>query len=64
MSRYLEEHPEYKEQGVRLSQFSFQIPRPLQENYVRRRRAAPTNDADDLGMLRYPHPSEGDFKLY
>ncbi|XP_057806503.1 methyl-CpG-binding domain-containing protein 2-like isoform X1 [Salvia miltiorrhiza] len=62
VQRYLEEHPEYKEQGVRLSQFSFQIPRPLQENYVRKRpnpaRAAPTSDADDLGMLRFPHPSE------
>lgn len=65
MTRYYEEHPEYKEQGISLSQFSFQIPRPLQENYVRKRpRAAPTSDADDVGMLRLPHPPEGDLILY
>ncbi|KAH6807060.1 methyl-CPG-binding domain protein 02 [Perilla frutescens var. frutescens] len=60
IQRYLDEHTEYKEQGVSLSRFSFQIPRPLQENYVRKRpaRATPTSDADDLGMLRFPHPSE------
>ncbi|KAL0338790.1 UNVERIFIED_CONTAM: Methyl-CpG-binding domain-containing protein 2 [Sesamum angustifolium] len=61
IQRYINEHPEYIEQGVSLSQFSFQIPRPLQENYVRKRpaRATPPNDADDLGMHRYLPPSEG-----
>ncbi|KAK4354074.1 hypothetical protein RND71_026268 [Anisodus tanguticus] len=34
---YLQEHPEYVTQGVSMSQFSFQIPRPLQENYVKKR---------------------------
>lgn len=60
IQRYFGEHPEYKEQGLSLSKFSFQIPRPLQENYVRKRpvRAAPTSDADDIGMLRLPHPSK------
>lgn len=37
--RFLTEHPEYTRDGVKLSQFSFQIPRPLQENYVRKRSA-------------------------
>ncbi|RVW75322.1 Methyl-CpG-binding domain-containing protein 2 [Vitis vinifera] len=37
--RYLLEHPEYMVHGVTLSQFSFQIPKPLQENYVRKRPA-------------------------
>ncbi|KAL0410321.1 UNVERIFIED_CONTAM: Methyl-CpG-binding domain-containing protein 2 [Sesamum latifolium] len=61
IERYINEHPEYIEQGVSLSQFSFQIPRPLQENYVRKRpaRATPPNDANDLGMRRYLPPSEG-----
>ncbi|WOK96347.1 methyl-CpG-binding domain-containing protein 2-like [Canna indica] len=36
IERYLFEHPEYSQQGVNISQFSFQIPRPLQENYVRK----------------------------
>ena len=62
MSRYLEENPVYKEQGVSLSQFSFQIPRPLHENYLRKR-SKPTSDAGDLGMSRFPYPSEGNFKL-
>ncbi|KAL8096730.1 methyl-CpG-binding domain-containing protein 2-like [Apium graveolens] len=36
VQRYLLEHPDEAE-GVALSQFSFQIPRPLQENYVKKR---------------------------
>ncbi|KAA8535853.1 hypothetical protein F0562_030827 [Nyssa sinensis] len=39
VQRYLLEHPEYLAEGVTMSQFSFQIPRPLQENYVRKRPA-------------------------
>ncbi|KAG6384835.1 hypothetical protein SASPL_153654 [Salvia splendens] len=54
---YLEENPVYKEQGVSLSQFSFQTPRPLHENYLRKR-SKPTSDAGDLGMSRFPYPSE------
>ncbi|KAI3443458.1 hypothetical protein Pfo_000123 [Paulownia fortunei] len=60
IQRYLYEHPEYMKEGVSLSQFSFQIPRPLQENYVRKRpaRSAPPNGAGDLGMPGYLPPSE------
>ncbi|KAL7598276.1 hypothetical protein Lser_V15G23522 [Lactuca serriola] len=37
IEKFLFKHPEYMEQGVTISQFSFQIPKPLQENYVRKR---------------------------
>ncbi|CAK7345770.1 unnamed protein product [Dovyalis caffra] len=37
VQKYLIEHPEYMRDGVTLSQFSFQIPKPLQEDYVRKR---------------------------
>ncbi|XP_059637782.1 methyl-CpG-binding domain-containing protein 2-like [Cornus florida] len=36
IQKYLLEHPEYMAEGATVSQFSFQIPRPLQENYVRK----------------------------
>lgn len=54
IQRYLNEHPKCVEEGVRLSQFSFQIPRPLQENYVRKRTARPPPPSDG-GSL---NPSE------
>lgn len=49
------EHPEYTN-GVTLSQFSFQIPKPLQENYVRKRppREKPSHDTS-----KPLEPSEG-----
>lgn len=63
-SRYLEKHPEYMSEGVSLSRFSFQIPKPLQENYVRKRpapaRPALQNYAGDPGMQQYLPQSEGD----
>lgn len=55
--RYLLEHPEYVEEGVTLSQFSFQIPKPLQENYVRKRPRV--TDGTGLGMSRPLEPSVG-----
>lgn len=59
IQRCLLEHPEYIEQGVTLSQFSFQIPRPLQENYVRKRpaRMAALPDGSDLGIPGSHEPS-------
>lgn len=62
LSRFLDEHPEYTNQGITLTQFSFQIPRPMQENYVRKRpaRAAPSNDAGDIGMSA----SQGNLKFH
>ncbi|KMZ56756.1 methyl-CPG-binding domain protein 02 [Zostera marina] len=37
IQKYMSDHPEYLTQGVSFSQFSFQCPRPLQENYVKKR---------------------------
>jgi len=47
VDRYLQENPEYGAQGVTLSQFSFQIPRPLRQNYVKKRpkNASPSDEA-------------------
>ncbi|XP_023546682.1 methyl-CpG-binding domain-containing protein 2-like [Cucurbita pepo subsp. pepo] len=39
IQKYLIEHPEYQTEGVCMTRFSFQTPKPLQENYVRKRRA-------------------------
>ncbi|XP_073277920.1 methyl-CpG-binding domain-containing protein 2-like [Primulina huaijiensis] len=60
IQRYLNEHPKCVEEGVRLSQFSFQIPKPLQENYVRKRptRPAPPNGGGDPSMPGSLDPSE------
>ncbi|KAG5242906.1 methyl-CpG-binding domain-containing protein [Salix suchowensis] len=58
VQKYLTEHPEYMTCGVTLSQFSFQIPKPLQENYVRKRRPQISASFDDTRHLQL---SEGDF---
>ncbi|KAL3623518.1 methyl-CpG-binding domain-containing protein [Castilleja foliolosa] len=60
VQRYLNEHPKYIEGGVSLSRFSFQTPRPLRENYVRKRpaQAAFANDAGDNGTPGSILPSE------
>ncbi|KAJ8753181.1 hypothetical protein K2173_017763 [Erythroxylum novogranatense] len=39
IQKYLMEHPEYLRDVVTMSQFSFQTPRPLREDYVRKRPA-------------------------
>lgn len=38
IEKYLEEHPECVRDGISISQFSFQTPKPLQKNYVVKRR--------------------------
>ncbi|KAK2646193.1 hypothetical protein Ddye_021388 [Dipteronia dyeriana] len=48
IQKYLIEHPEYTRDGVTMSQFSFQIPKPLQENYVRKRPARVTDNDKPL----------------
>lgn len=47
---------------VSLARFSFQVPKPLQEDYVRKRPTRPAlqNDPGDLGNQQYLPPSEGD----
>ncbi|KAL5658333.1 hypothetical protein ACJX0J_031496, partial [Zea mays] len=37
MQMFLQENPEYVAQGVTLAQFSFQIPRPLWQDYVKKK---------------------------
>ncbi|KAG1364534.1 methyl-CpG-binding domain-containing protein 2 [Cocos nucifera] len=54
VEKYLKDHPE---DGVNKSQFSFQIPKPLHENYVRKRSSRATNPCDGAG-LGLPRPLE------
>lgn len=45
-----------------MSQFSFQVPRPLQDNYVRKRsyaKAMKQHDGSALEMPRLNEPAEG-----
>ncbi|KAK3130435.1 hypothetical protein QOZ80_6BG0493390 [Eleusine coracana subsp. coracana] len=37
VDRYLQDNPEYVAQGITLAQFSFQIPRPLRQDYVKKK---------------------------
>ncbi|CAH2079481.1 unnamed protein product [Thlaspi arvense] len=47
VQKYLNEHPEYVSEGLKLSQFSFQIPKPLQDNYVRKRPTRVVESSDN-----------------
>ncbi|XP_038695005.1 methyl-CpG-binding domain-containing protein 2-like isoform X2 [Tripterygium wilfordii] len=51
IQRYLMEHPEYMTDGVTLSRFSFQTPKPLQENYVRKRTTRVAASYDSTSLL-------------
>ncbi|TKY44502.1 Methyl-CpG-binding domain-containing protein 2 [Spatholobus suberectus] len=53
IQKFLMDHPEYARDGVTLSQFSFQIPRPLQENYVRKRSARLTSSNEVSGPVEH-----------
>lgn len=56
VEKYLLENPEYTSQGVTISQFSFQTPRPLQDNYLRKRpaRVMNANGGADVGTSPEP----------
>ncbi|RQP03169.1 hypothetical protein POPTR_018G146700v4 [Populus trichocarpa] len=56
IQKYLIEHPEYMRDGLTLTRFSFQIPKPLQENYVRKKRPRLSASCDDARPLE---PGEG-----
>lgn len=60
--RYLDKHPELMNEEVSLAKFSFQIPKPLQEDYVRKRPTRPAlqTDAGGLGNQQYLPQPEGD----
>ncbi|XP_065847108.1 methyl-CpG-binding domain-containing protein 2 [Euphorbia lathyris] len=61
VQKYLTDHPEYQEDGVTISRFSFQIPKPLQENYVRKRQANQTTlplEGEAPSPLSWASPDE------
>lgn len=52
LCRFLNENPQYIMAGVTLSQFSFQIPKPLFDGYVRKRSSSNTSDANRMKRMR------------
>ncbi|KAL4335634.1 hypothetical protein GQ457_07G041930 [Hibiscus cannabinus] len=59
VQKYLFEHPEYANEGINLSRFSFQIPKPLQEDYVRKRPARQTASHDnEVNPLAWAGPDD------
>lgn len=52
IQKFLTNHPEYLKDGVTLSRFSFTIPKPLQENYVRKRPATLKSSYDLSGPVQ------------
>lgn len=56
VQKYLEQHPECAEAGATLSKFSFQCPKPLNENYVKKRPKLPAPDLNNgtTGLLEAP----------
>ena len=51
LSRYLAENPHYIREGVNLSQFSFAIPKPLQEDYVRKRTLTDAHELPEFAEI-------------
>ncbi|KAL2321396.1 hypothetical protein Fmac_030365 [Flemingia macrophylla] len=49
--KFLMDHPEYAGDGVTMKQFSFQTPKPLQENYVRKRTPRLTSSYEVSGSI-------------
>uniref|UniRef100_A0A0E0E8F2 MBD domain-containing protein n=1 Tax=Oryza meridionalis TaxID=40149 RepID=A0A0E0E8F2_9ORYZ len=59
IDRYLLENPDYVAQGVTLTQFSFQIPRPLRQDYVKKRpKIVNLNDEASVVMTKSVKPEE------
>ncbi|KAK8490404.1 hypothetical protein V6N13_076418 [Hibiscus sabdariffa] len=59
VQKYLIDHPEYAAEGVNMSRFSFQIPKPLQEDYVRKRPARQTALHDnEVNPLAWANPDD------
>eukprot|EP00262_Sarcandra_glabra_P022128 TRINITY_DN966_c0_g1_i1.p1 TRINITY_DN966_c0_g1~~TRINITY_DN966_c0_g1_i1.p1 ORF type:complete len:351 (-),score=66.61 TRINITY_DN966_c0_g1_i1:204-1256(-) len=60
VQKFLLENPEHIRAGVNMSQFSYQIPKPLQENYVRKRPARVMHpyDGTGIGMMNPIEPAE------
>jgi hypothetical protein len=59
LCRYLLENPDYVAQGVTLTQFSFQIPRPLRQDYVKKRpKIVNPNDEASVVTTKSVKPEE------
>jgi len=56
IGRYLAENPHYIREGVNLSQFSFAIPRPLQEDYVRKRTHRDAHELPEFAEIAQVDP--------
>uniref|UniRef100_A0A0A9DN22 MBD domain-containing protein n=1 Tax=Arundo donax TaxID=35708 RepID=A0A0A9DN22_ARUDO len=50
IDRYLQENPKYVAQGITLAQFSFQIPRPLRQDYIKKKAKliSPSDEASTI----------------
>ncbi|XP_061362069.1 methyl-CpG-binding domain-containing protein 2 [Gastrolobium bilobum] len=57
IQKFLMDHPEYMTDEVTLSRFSFQIPKPLQKNYVRKRPARLTTSYEGSGPVEFEQVS-------
>eukprot|EP01018_Ginkgo_biloba_P028446 Gb_11861 [translate_table: standard] len=49
VEKFLEENPQYVKEGVNISQFNYQIPRPLHDGYVRKRSASEVQNQANTG---------------
>ncbi|KAL6661809.1 hypothetical protein ACP70R_001193 [Stipagrostis hirtigluma subsp. patula] len=58
IEKYLADNPQYAAEGVTLSQFSFKIPAPLQEDYVKKRPKVSQSDSVDTGSTESLQPEE------
>ncbi|CAN6173485.1 unnamed protein product [Urochloa humidicola] len=56
IGRYLAENPQYIREGVNLSQFSFATPKPLQEDYVRKRTFRDAHELPELPEIAQVDP--------
>jgi hypothetical protein len=59
LDSYLADHAESVAQGVEVSQFSFEIPSPLQEDYVIKRSQKSQSDASQIETTKLVQPEEG-----
>jgi hypothetical protein len=59
LDRYLKEHPECAAQDVKLSHLSFQLPAPLQKDYVRKRSQTSQSGVTPTGSTKLLPSEEG-----
>lgn len=51
VEKFLEDNPQYAKEGVNISQFSYQMPRPLHEGYLRKRKRN-ASEVQNRGKIR------------